>query len=396
MFFIPHSINLSFGLLGMMMFLLCNKRNRCLIYQTKSSIRWIIKTTFPIVAISIISCVINFSSDLEFVTYPVTACFAVFFSYLIAFLINDIYRDLDAKILIEYILVCQLIYMALSILMFVNPSIRTILLSILNLGSGAESAFLRTEGVRLICFGASFFTSGIVNGFVLIILSFYISVYEHSSLKTVLLYLYYILIIVVGMMMARTTLLGAGISFCVLCYYWIKSGVRIVKTFFYVALSVFFLLTVISRLSSNVREIIEGLSNFAFEFIINYQETGSAETASTNDLKEMYNTLPDNMKTWLIGDAKWQGQNGSYYKSVDVGYLRDIFYFGLIGLTALIYFYFASLKRIVLRNHILPQGNGLLFLSLVAFILILNLKGPADLFYYIVPFMYCKRNEYIR
>ena len=53
--------------------------------------------------------------------------------------------------------------------------------------------------------------------------------------------------------------------------------------------------------------------------------------------------FPDNLKTWLIGDGYFSNPYnidpyftgrfvGGYYMSTDVGYLRFIFYSGLVGI----------------------------------------------------------------
>lgn len=395
MFFIPHSINLSFGLLGFILYLFRAKYNPDLAIRTRNNVVWMIKAATPVVVVAIISCVINFSTDFEFVTYPLTLFFSINFCYLIAYLFQNIYGEINARTMIGYILSSYLVYMILAILMFVSPSIQDILLSLLKLADTTDLSFYITEGIRLVCFGASFYTAGLISGFILILLAFYISVYQHSQLKLVLLYLFFILIVAVGMMMARTTLIGAGIGIGVLVYYWLKSGRKIFKTLLYIFAALYLLFAVLSRLSSDVKDTIEQLSNFAFELFINYEETGSASTASSDRLMEMYETMPDNLITWIIGDARWEGEDGSYYMHIDVGYLRNIFYFGIIGLLTLLYFYASSLKRAIIHNRVLPQGNVLFFLSALAYVLILNLKGPADLFYYIVPFMFCDSYEHV-
>ena len=74
----------------------------------------------------------------------------------------------------------------------------------------------------------------------------------------------------------------------------------------------------------------EELVKWAFELFINLGDSGQLESASTNQLKEMY-IFPNNMKTWLIGDGKSIDVSGGFYMSSDVGYIRSIFYWGIIG-----------------------------------------------------------------
>ena len=73
----------------------------------------------------------------------------------------------------------------------------------------------------------------------------------------------------------------------------------------------------------------EELINWAFELFINLGESGELESSSTNQLKDMY-IFPDNISTWLLGDGKSIDGNG-FYMNTDVGYIRSIFYWGIIG-----------------------------------------------------------------
>lgn len=74
----------------------------------------------------------------------------------------------------------------------------------------------------------------------------------------------------------------------------------------------------------------EELIKWAFELFINLDEMGSMESASTNELKEMY-VFPTELKTWIIGDGKSLGKYTAFYMASDVGYVRSLFYWGITG-----------------------------------------------------------------
>lgn len=82
----------------------------------------------------------------------------------------------------------------------------------------------------------------------------------------------------------------------------------------------------------------EELINWAFELFIKYSESGSFESDSTNELKEMY-IFPSDIKTWIIGDGKSLNGDIGFYMETDVGYVRSIFYWGLIGS---VFYYFSQ------------------------------------------------------
>ena len=87
--------------------------------------------------------------------------------------------------------------------------------------------------------------------------------------------------------------------------------------------------------------------------------------------------FPDNMKTWLIGDGYFSAPRdvdpyfvgklvGGYYMGTDVGYLRFIFYFGIIGLLAISS---VIIKAGTMMMKVHPYDNTVfVFLMLVNFI----------------------------
>ena len=350
LFFIPSSLNLLFGTIGFILSIFVPKDKNVIFNRSGLSANKIFKYAIPFVVIAFFSCIINFSFDVYYVKYFFSLILGFYFSYLVVFLFYKVYKIISPRILIEYILSAHIIYIVLSLMMFFNPSINAFLMSLLKLGSGAESAYEITEGIRLLCFGASFFTSGIINGLVLILLSIYISIYKHSNLKLLILYLLFILIIIVGMMMARTTLIGALFAIGILLYYLLQSGIKLLKIVFLLFFICFLIAFIASKLSPIIAEQIELLLQFAFEMFIKYESSGALSTNSSDRMIEMYETLPDNLKTWIIGDAIWIGSDGAYYMNTDVGYLRFIFYFGVIGCATMILFIY-KIPRFYLQDY---------------------------------------------
>lgn len=69
---------------------------------------------------------------------------------------------------------------------------------------------------------------------------------------------------------------------------------------------------------------------WALELFINMADSGAMESASTNELKEMY-VFPQTIKTWIIGDGMSNSATGGFYMNSDVGYIRSLYYWGIIG-----------------------------------------------------------------
>lgn len=147
------------------------------------------------------------------------------------------------------------------------------------------------------------------------------------------------------------------------------------------------------------------LFRFAFEGFFNYVEYGEWETASTDKLRTMY-VFPDTLKTWIIGDGYFSNPHYSdpnyvgkttklgYYMGTDVGYLRFIFYFGMIGLLAFSAFMIYSAKicmknlspykdlfvLLLLSNFVIWfKVSTDIFLVFALFICVANLQGNKEL-----------------
>ena len=70
----------------------------------------------------------------------------------------------------------------------------------------------------------------------------------------------------------------------------------------------------------------------AFEFFYNFYVTGDFYSKTTNVIFSDMLVLPDNVTTWMIGDGCWVNPvvEGNYIAS-DIGYIRLLFYSGLLG-----------------------------------------------------------------
>ena len=132
-----------------------------------------------------------------------------------------------------------------------------------------------------------------------------------------------------------------------------------------------------------VKESIELAYNFGFEMFINYFQSDSLESASTNQMKEMY-VWPTSLKTYLIGDGLFSDiTTGGYYMGTDIGILRLIYYFGCFGLFAYLVFQFQIIYLAYLRN----KKYKYMFMVIFVYCLVLNCKGFTDLFFLNILFV---------
>ena len=255
------------------------------------------------------------------------------------------------------------------------------------------------EGGRLYGIGATLDVAGSRFSAVLTMIAFLIvkSVAASNHKLTIWYLLAFGFITIVGNMMARTTIVGVGLS----CLYWLwatketenKSVLwRYISAMICVAL-------VITIFLYNRNEVFKDDIRFAFEGFFSLAETGEWDVSSNDRLRDMY-VFPDNLKTWIVGDGYIENpyfrdpyymgpRFGGYYMATDVGYLRFIFYFGVIGLALFIAFFCKS-TQICIRRFI---EYKMFFLMLVAVNFIVWFKVATDIFLVFALFLCINTDE---
>lgn len=210
-----------------------------------------------------------------------------------------------------------------------------------------------------------------------------------------LLVLAYLIITVTGNMIARTTLVGSVLGLVYLFIYISpfrsKLSTATFKAWVWVFLEAMAIVIIITSLY-NTDQKFYNRTRFAFEGFFSLVEEGHWRTGSNEKLMDMY-VFPDNPETWLIGDGyfmipgsdpAYMGESvEGYYMGTDVGYLRLIFFFGLIGLVVYsLYIVYAG--RVCIRMH---PGNTLLFVILTSMNFIIWLKVATDCFFILCLFI---------
>ena len=360
------------------------------------------KDVIVMVALSILvsligmaSMSINNTNDNSYATYFVSMAVWLVAAFVVCQSIYMIHGTISTKLLCSYFIavcVCQcVISLGVEFSDIVKRFIDTIAYQ------GQEGL---TKGNRLYGLGASLDTAGIRFSISLIMI-IYLACNDDSSLKynvTILYVISFCLIAVVGNMIARTTLVGVILSLILLVFFkrktWMLLNFRVV-----LIVLLFILLSSISlfNLYNNNEKVYE-LIRFGFEPFFNYFGGGDFATSSNMMLRDMY-VFPDNFKTWIIGDGYFMNPNThdpyyvgqssvqGFYMGTDVGYLRLIFYFGLIGLLTFMIF-LVHVTQSCCRH--IPEDK-ILFVSILVLGFIIWLKVATDLFFVMALFI-CMAN----
>ena len=205
----------------------------------------------------------------------------------------------------------------------------------------------------------------------------------------------FLIIAVTGNMVARTTLVGTIVGLVYLLIYIspFKTTIALVslKTWLWILIEALIVIILVSILYTT-NEKFYSRTRFAFEGFFSLVEEGHWHTSSNEKLKSMY-VFPDNMETWLIGDGyfvnpaddlNYLGKiTEGFYKNSDVGYLRFIFFFGLIGLAAYSIFIIYAGRTCIRLN----PGNTLLFIVLTSMTFIIWFKVATDCFFILCLFI---------
>ena len=360
----------------------------------KGIIILLLLSTFVSVA-SLFSINYNQTPDDAYATYIRSAIIWLSAAYAACMAIYWVHGKIDVKLVLNYLIGVCLFQCAMALLIDFVPSVKSFVDA--HFYQGQE---ILTDLGRLYGIGASLDVAGSRFAAVLIAMAVYLD-YNKNELKPIQLFIYlicFILIAFIGNMIARTTLVGLGIGLGYLVFRQIQGlfqqrqegGDRKILRMWAVALGVLMPIAVFFYQTSDQ---FYDLMRFGFEGFFSLVETGEWDVASTNTLESMI-VIPEETRTWIIGDGYFDNQRNDinylgdateegFYMNTDIGYLRFIFYFGLIGLVAisLVMIYAAYLSA-----DSFPEYKTLFWLVCLANFVIW-LKVSTDLFLFFCLFI---------
>ena len=301
----------------------------------------------------VFSAVFNNTNDYTYASYIVSMWVWLGASYVVVNAIKAYHKTVSVDLVCHYLIGVCVVQCALALIIDNNPIVKDMVDTYIA-GSGFVDQSELAEKDRLYGIGCSLDVAGTRFSAVLVMIAAMLAKHKDKGDRRIYLYLFSFAVIgVVGNMIARTTTLGVILALL----YWIFKAMPFDMNVGKTAFSVFkkavlmvavFLPFIIYQYNHNynVRENIR----FAFEGFFSLAETGEWSVSSNERLMTMY-VFPDNAKTWIIGDGYFDGPTGNdpyyigadhmdgFYMWTDVGYCRFIFYFGLVGLIAFMFFF---------------------------------------------------------
>jgi len=323
---------------------------------------------------------VNGSADTFIIDYSKSQMGWLFSSYFVIYFFFKVHPKASIDKLIYYIIAAIFIQCVITVAMNLDEGIYDFFTSLQKSDDVGDKKREMTEGKRLLGYGVAFFGMGIACGTALILLVYIFMTKKMNLIRTLFVAFLYCSIFFVGLLSARTTMVGAAASVILMIFLFFygasnKGG----QLFSFIIMSV--LLFTFGVTLSYVY--FPEFADWAFEAFLNYQETGEFRTVSSDGLYVMF-YFPRTIREWIFGIGI-----GSYW-GTDVGYTRLLFWFGIFG-TILFFYYQIILMRISFTNNTLLNVT---ILMLFGYNLALNIKGFSELnmFMYLISgyFLYYK------
>ena len=347
----------------------------------------------------IFSVTYNSTEDYTYATY-ITSCWVWWgAAYTLCTFIEWVHKRIDIELIIRYLAVVCVSQCFLALMMDQNKPLKQFVNSI----ALQEDLVFKGNVHRLYGLGAALDVAGSRFAAVLIMIVFVLATTKiQKRWYEYLIYLLaFVFITVAGNMIARTTLLGIIICFGYLGFLTIRQTKDVEQDYTQLwkwFLGVLAVAIPLAVYSYNTNPQIRKNMRFGFEGFFNYFEKGKFTYDSNETLKSMY-VWPEDIKTWVVGDGYFNNPvtvdphytgeiTEGYYMNTDVGYLRFIYYFGVIGL---LFFsiYFMEVGRACM--HRFPEWK-VMFLLLLLLHFTVWAKVSTDIFLCFAPFL-CIDNE---
>ena len=292
---------------------------------------------------SLVSITYNQTPDTTYVTYIRSAAIWLSGAYAACYFIRSVHGRIDVPLVVHYLIGVCLFQCVSAMLIEFIPAVQEFVDRYVQ----QAQDFLK-DVHRLYGIGASLDVAGSRFAAVLVAIAFLVtSSPKRISIGMTVFYVFsFVVITIIGNMIARTTIIGTlfGIAWMVLGSFILPSNgqkQRASGTGFAI-LSTIAVLVGISIMVYNAFPDVQELFRFGFEGFFSWIETGKWETDSTSRLESMI-IWPEELRTWIIGDGYFENSRNDpnymgdstdrgFYMGTDIGYLRFIYYFGIAGL----------------------------------------------------------------
>lgn len=342
---------------------------------------------------SLISMVLNNTPDDSYLGYVVSMWVWLAAAYFVVSAIKFTHGSVTIERVCVYLITVGVLQCFLAIAVDTIPVVKTFIDSIL-----AGEGFMGKNETRLYGLGCALDVAGTRFSALLVMIAFLLpkaAQKEKSGLYMTLLLVAFCVLVGIGSIIGRTTVVGAVLALLYMFYTFLfKNNIPddIRKKLMRWVVGGMFVGIVVAVGLYNFSPQWQKYFQFGFEGFFSLAETGRWEVHSNSQLAAQF-LLPDNAWTWIIGDGyiasttidpyyigkAWTG----FYKGTDVGYSRFLFYFGLIGLVTFSLFFVKVCQ--ICANRIKEYKYMFVIFLLINFIV--WFKVSTDIFVVFAPFL---------
>lgn len=342
---------------------------------------------------SLISMVLNNTPDGSYLGYIVSMWVWLAAAYFVINAIKFTHGTVNIERICFYLITVGVLQCFLAIAVDTIPNVKIFIDSILE----GEGFMGKNEG-RLYGLGCALDVAGTRFSTLLVMIAFLLpkaAQKEKSGLYMTLLLVAFCVLVGIGSIIGRTTVVGAVLALLYMFYTFLfKNNIPddIRKKLMRWVVGGMFVGIVVAVGLYNISPQWQKYFQFGFEGFFSLAQTGRWEVHSNSQLAAQF-ILPDNMWTWIFGDGYMNSTTNDpyyigktwtdFYKGTDVGYSRFLFYFGLIGLVTFSLFFVKVCQ--VCANRIKEYKYMFVIFLLINFIV--WFKVSTDIFVVFAPFL---------
>ena len=266
----------------------------------------------------------------------------------------------------------------LTVLMKVHPSLYSIVMSIQQSDTGNKEISDITDYYRMIGIGnAVFFGVLPVCSFSLLSCTYLLSNKIKGIFVNFFLIFAFLTISMTYFFCARTALAIVAIAFVQLLI--IINKVSLKQLLFILISIIVVVLLGINFLENNLND---SMFQWAFGFLVDNDMESDNSVAT---VMEWWKNAKFDIGTFAFGDGCYVNPDGTYYQKVDIGWFRNIYYSGIIGLFLILFYHFKLLVYIY-KCHRGKNMKLMLFLLFMSYCVILA-KGDAIMLTFLILYL---------
>lgn len=374
--FLPNSINskMLMAVLGAVFIFIDRARKQSGVVA-KQSLVWMVIISMIFSLICYATTVINSTSTTDYTDYFISMLVWFSAAYASYFMIRHAHGNASVELIGKYIIALCVAQGIISFAFHVSPEIYGFFSRYFNVLEATTRS-----GQRLFGLGTSSDTGGIRYAASMVFIGYLMCQTKTQTKEKVLLTVCFLVILILGNMMSRTTTVGALLALFYIVYKSMhkragETSLNPMAAMLLTSVGALPILFLFNKFFPQTQE----LYQFAFEGFYSRINTGEWSTATTNILWDMWQIWPDNMKTWIIGDGLFVDPDNSslFYMGTDVGYARFIFFCGITGLSVFAIFFVYIYK--ILKDSL--PGHTELLLLLLILVFAIWIKVSTDIFF---------------